>query len=639
VQTALTTYANVHRGTGNHSEATTILYERARDIIVEHFGLDGAKNAVIFTSSLGANILSAQFRPDQYRVLSSQDLHLPLGVRAFAFKRKTLLKRIPHWAGGGTVKLTSPDSVVWADTPDRFEAGTPGIVNIIAMVCALQLTRCFGKSAFQVPEHEEISVNEILYNDEFSRQSGVELLNGLKETIVGFGIPVPTTKGSRPYTNLDNAASTKTFFPVWNSVCQAWRQPESVRNQIVDETKRICAGFLGAPSEEYTVVFTSNTTEAINIVASKLRDISPEGIEPVVLNTLLEHNSNELPWRHVPESTLLRLSVDEEGFVDLQELTKLLESYNAQYEHGNQRIVVVAISGASNILGACNDLEEICRIAHQYGARVLVDAAQLAAHRRIEMVKWGIDYLALSGHKLYAPFGSGVLVTRKDIIGRNPVAWEEIITCGEENVVGIAAIGKAMVLLQRIGMALVEAEERRLTVRVIQGLSSMPDVEIWGIKDPESPRFRCRSGIIAFNMKLVPHNQAAQELADRGGIGVRNGCHCAHLLVRNLLGITPLRHKIAVLGLRLFPRLAVHGLPGTVRVSLGIGNDERDIDHFLRTMQEINDAPRSHRDRFWAATYNGIPFFHRTKSIEAQMQNLVEALVAEVYGPHHDGTN
>ena len=141
------------------------------------------------------------------------------------------------------------------------------------------------------------------------------------------------------------------------------------------------------------MIFTANTTEAINLVAESLSR-TDTGIEPVVVNTILEHNSNELPWRTLRGFSQIRLGVDADGFVNLNELDTLLCSYNQQGEHGEQRIKLVTVSGASNVLGVCNDLAEIGRIVHRYGARLLVDAAQLVAHRKVEVEACGIDYLA-----------------------------------------------------------------------------------------------------------------------------------------------------------------------------------------------------------------------------------------------------
>ncbi len=630
VHAALSTYSNVHRGTGQYSEATTALYERARAIVLDHFTLDSERHVVIFCSPHGAKKLEAQLGPGCYHALSSQNLGLPLGVRALAVERRALPKGVPPQTGGGTAQLVSPNSIIWDDVPDRFEAGTPAIVNIIATACALQLTRHLGHDVFRSQDSEATSVAEIFHRDEFSSLRGVELMGALKSSMIGCGTQVPTAHGSGPYTNLDNAASTSTFAPVWDTVCWAWRQPEQVRQETIREVRKLCAEFVDAPSDEYTTLFTSNTTEAINAVVSSLRGSVPEDIQPVVLNTWLEHHSNELPWRGIPDVPLLRLSVDDEGFIDLVELARLLREYNLQQDHGRQRIVLLAVSGASNVLGSYNDLAAISGIAHKYGARVLVDAAQLVAHRRIEVAQWGLDYLAFSGHKAYAPFGSGALIVRRDIVAFQPFAWEMLNASGEENLVGIVAMGKALSLLQRIGMDVIEAEERRLTLHALDGLSTIPDIEIWGVRASRSSRMQHRGGIIAFSLKCVPHNLVAQELAERGGIGVRSGCHCAHLLVKRLLRIHPLRAKAANLFLGLLPKFTRSVLPGLVRVSFGVFNDERDVEHLLRIVRDIADTPRSRSVRFLASTHNGVSQLPRS-SVGERMSGFIEALLSRVY--------
>jgi selenocysteine lyase/cysteine desulfurase len=244
------------------------------------------------------------------------------------------------------------------------------------------------------------------------------------------------------------------------------------------------------------VVFTSNTTEAINLVAESLSREAEPGVEAIVLNTFLEHNSNELPWRTVPGFSLIRLPVDAEGFVDLNELQMLLCAYNQQEQHGKERIKLVAVSGASNVLGSYNDLAEISRIVHRYGARLLVDAAQLVAHRKVAMEECGIDYLAFSAHKVYAPFGSGALVARKGLLKISPAELDLIRSSGEENVGGVAALGKALVLLQRIGLDVIQEEEQALTALALRGLAQIPGIRIHGVKDPGSPRFAQKGGVL-----------------------------------------------------------------------------------------------------------------------------------------------
>ena len=509
VHTALETYSNVHRGSGHNSLVSTHLYEQARDIVLESMQLDKNKYVVIFCTPRRAELLKAQLEPGSYQSVSSQEIGLSLGLRALAVKRQALPGGAPFQSGGGTARLVSPDWVIWAHTPDKFEAGTPAIINVIALARALRLIQRFGKDAFQTAPSTELAAADILYHDELEQYSGRELLNELRQTLIGREMRVPTLEGARPYINLDNGASTPTFGPIWKAVCQAWRASRQIQQEIIQEVRLICANVLGAPLPAYDVIFTSNTTEAINLVAESLRKESEPGIEPVVLNTLLEHNSNELPWRQVPGLSLIRLPVDEEGFVDLNELETLLCAYNQQGQFGKKRIKLMAVSGASNVLGVFNNLAEISRIVHRYGVRLLVDAAQLVAHRKVEVEKCGIDYLAFSAHKVYAPFGSGVLLVRKGLLNFSPVELELIRSSGEENVGGIAALGKALVLLQRTGMDLIEEEERGLTRRTLRGLAQIPGLSVHGVKGPDSPGFAQKLGVIAFELKGMTPNRVA----------------------------------------------------------------------------------------------------------------------------------
>ena len=182
----------------------------------------------------------------------------------------------------------------------------------------------------------------------------------------------------------------------------------------------------------------------------------------------MEHSSNDLPWRTVPGHTMLRIGMDQDGFLDLKELAQVLKAYNEEKKYGQKRIRILALTAASNLLGTCNDVEEICRLAHQYGARVSMDMAQWVAHRPVNMLESGIDFLVFSGHKMYAPFGTGVLVCPKNWMG------EEMLTAQffpENNAAGIAALGKAMQLFQRIGFDRIIEEEQALIIRMFPRLS------------------------------------------------------------------------------------------------------------------------------------------------------------------------
>jgi selenocysteine lyase/cysteine desulfurase len=341
--TALETYSNVHRGNGHYSMATTHLFEQARNIVLDFLNLDKNQYTVVFCSSRNAEILKKQITPDDFQRLSSRDFGLSLGVNAMAVKKNVLSRCVPFHAGGGTARLISKDWVIWAKSPDKFEAGTPAIINVIAFAKALRMMQSSGKDIFLNPDHEESTATEILYHDELEKLSGTDLLEELRKTLIGRGVQVPTGKGIQPFINLDNSASTPTFTPILNAFQKALNQPESIKKEIVQEVKSICSKFLNAPQTDYDVIFTSNTTEATNLAAENFSQEFGQETEPVILNTLLEHTSNELPWRMIPNASIVRLSISLEGFIDLKEMETLLREYNQEQKHGKKRIRLVAV--------------------------------------------------------------------------------------------------------------------------------------------------------------------------------------------------------------------------------------------------------------------------------------------------------
>jgi len=172
VYAALETYSNVHRGSGHFSMVTTHLFEQARDIVLEYLGLNKRKYKVIFCSALSASKLTAKLDTGSYRILSGNDFGLPLGVRAMAVKRNALPGSVPFQSGGGTARLMAINWVVWESAPDRFEAGTPAIINIIAFARALRQIKQSDKNVFMNPTIEKTTATEILYMDELDKYSG-----------------------------------------------------------------------------------------------------------------------------------------------------------------------------------------------------------------------------------------------------------------------------------------------------------------------------------------------------------------------------------------------------------------------------------------------------------------------------------
>jgi selenocysteine lyase/cysteine desulfurase len=411
---------------------------------------------------------------------------------------------------------------------------------------------------------------------------GKELLEKFRRTHISINNLDPVL-GRTGGINLDNSASTPTFWPIWEAFRNSYNLERGLKNDLIKEARHICADFLNASEETYELLFCSNTTEAINIAAENI-DLQMEVAVPVVLSSLLEHSSNDLPWRGIPGCELIRLSVDENGFVNLQELERVLKEYNELKMHGWKRILLLSISGASNVLGVCNDLGEISRIVHQYGAKLLVDAAQLVAHRKIDVTGSDIDYLAFSGHKVYAPFGSGMLLAKKELLHFSSSELDSIRSSGEENIGGIVSLGKALSLLRRIGMDVIEEEERKLTMRLIKEMAGIPGITIYGIQDPTSQEFRMKIGVVAFNLKNVISTKVGKELARLCGIGIRVGCHCSHITVKHILNVGPGLERFQGIMQTVIPRI---NFPGVARVSLGIENSKEDVDLFVTTLGKI----------------------------------------------------
>lgn len=615
---ALETYSNVHRGSGHNSMVTTHLYEQARDIVLEYLNLSKNKYTVIFCTPRRAAILKSQLTPGSYHIVSSQDIGLLIGIRAIAVKKNALPKGIAFQTGGGTAKLISKNWVIWDDAPEKFEAGTPPIINVIAFARALCLIRQNKGIDFSGLAFEKKSIKELLFEDELDKYSGKELLCRLRQTLIGRGVCVPTAHGLSSFINLDNAASTPTFEPIWNVFRNALRQASSMQHEIIEEVKAICADFLNVPLKGYDIIFTSNTTEAINLVSENMSFESDANIEPVIVNTIMEHSSNDLPWRMVPGCSLISLFVDDEGFIDLKELEAILSSYNVQHQYERKRIRLVAVNGASNVLGVCNNIEEITRIVHKYKARILVDAAQLIAHREIDIQNCGIDYLVFSSHKAYAPFGSGALIARKGLLHFDGLQMALIQSSGEENLAGIASLGKALVLLKRIGMDVIYQEEQSLTKLTLQGMSKIKKLQVYGIKDHGSTSFKNKIGVIVFSIGNIMPYKIARELAFRNGIGTRYGCHCSHIIVKHILHVGPFLERFQWLIQVFFPKLR---LPGVIRVSFGLENTTEDVERLINGLNTISQNMKPSSE---------VPFSNKVQTTnipEAKVKTLIKEFI------------
>ncbi|TCK61977.1 selenocysteine lyase/cysteine desulfurase [Seleniivibrio woodruffii] len=394
------------------------------------------------------------------------------------------------------------------------------------------------------------------------------------------------------FINFDNAATTPPFIAVMKAIddfsdCYPSVHRGSGRRAdhcsgLYEKTRADILDFFGTDSSTHTAIYTRNTTESIN----RLAELAPRKDKTVIV-TEMEHHSNDLPWRQRFAETLHVLT-DASGRLDLNHLEALLKNRAG-------RVAIVSVSGASNVTGFINPIRETAALAHRYGAMICVDAAQLAPHRRIDMKADGIDFLAFSGHKMYAPFGIGGLIGRKDffssaepcmcgggtvnLVTKDLVTWADPparFEAGTPNLMGAVALGAALRVLKESGMDRIEAWESALANHIIDRLSQIEGLKLFSRKDG--------TGVISFNMEGIFHKTLADRLSYEAGIEVRSGCFCAQPYVQKLLGIDP----AAISGFS-----AEEGRPGMVRISPGLYNTYDEADRLCEFLISIRGEVHS----------------------------------------------
>ncbi len=410
--------------------------------------------------------------------------------------------------------------------------------------------------------------------------------------LVGDGVSVPlVTGGSRQYLNLDYAASAPALVCVADAVNELLTWYSSVHRGAGFKSRAATAAYEGAREsvrrfvggrDDDAVIFTRNTTDSINLLATALPD------DVHVIGFAGEHHANLLPWQRRHGSTILAVPDSPDALLEALETALRATSRQA----------LVTVTGASNVTGEVMPLDEIASLTHRYGARLHVDAAQLAPHRPIDMAGGEIDYLSLSGHKLYAPFGAGALIGRGDWLGGRPflagggavklvtvgeTVWADLPDrqeAGSPNVVGAVALGVACDTLARHGMARLGAEERDLWAYARDVFAAIPGWEhyrLWGADHP-------RVGLFTFNLRPYPHDQLAAILSAEHGIGVRHGCFCAHPLMVQLLHVD----GGEVERLMTETRSGHHPhLPGAARISFGLTTTRTDVDAAAAALRAI----------------------------------------------------
>ena len=412
------------------------------------------------------------------------------------------------------------------------------------------------------------------------------------------GLQVPVADGWVDYANFDHAASTPALRTVaaavervvagYGSVHRGNGHPSRVTSQWYDAARAEVGVFVGARASDH-VVFTRNTTDSWNLLAHSL----PRNTTVVAFAS--EHHSTLLPWGAHRTVTLGVPATVADG---IRALDAALARVTSQH-------CLVVVAGASNVTGEVWPIAEIVAVARRHGARVALDAAQLAPHRRIDLAAWDVDYVAFSGHKVYAPYGTGVLAGRGDWLDTAApylpgggatvsVTESEVVWAtgparhegGTPNVVGAVAVAAACAALRehRCDIALYE---HALGARLRRGLAAIPGVRLHTLFGAEADHV----AVVAFTIDGLDAGLVSTALSVEYGIGVRDGRFCAHRLVEHLLGgqdgsRTPSEGS----GVPSEPSGMPSGRPrevAAIRASLGLATRPHHVERLIAAVSEL----------------------------------------------------
>ena len=318
--------------------------------------------------------------------------------------------------------------------------------------------------------------------------------------------------------------------------------------------------------QAYEIIFTSGTTEGINLVASSMASFLTKGDEILVLTT--EHHSNIVPWQFLCERTgavLRPIPIDKEGMIIMSEFEKILSN----------KTKIVSCQHVSNALGNIHPIEQIIEKAHSVGAAVLIDGAQAVPHFQIDVQTLNVDFYVASAHKMYGPTGIGFLYAKEEWLHKLPpyqgggemiksVCFQEStyaelpykFEAGTPNICGGIAFGYAIDYIQNIGMDFIAQHEHKLLEYATKQILSIGDITIYGASDISK-----KAGVISFNINGV-HPYDVGTILDKMGIAVRTGHHCAQ------------------------PIMEFYHIPGTVRVSFALYNTFEEVDILVEGLKK-----------------------------------------------------
>lgn len=399
------------------------------------------------------------------------------------------------------------------------------------------------------------------------------------------------------YINFNNAGTTPPFKSViekindfscvYSSVNRGSGYKSEICSDIYEDSRKKVLEFLGGDSDYHTVVFLKNATECINKLSYRLKYFLKDRI---VLTTYMEHHSNMLPWQDRYDTDFVK--VDRHGRLSLKDL-----DYKLRYYRG--RVGLLAVTGASNVTGYINPVHDIAELCHSYNAKILVDGAQLIPHSPFNLGDVQdprhIDFLVFSGHKMYAPFGTGALIAPKEVfkegyseyvgggtvefVSTDSVTWADIPQkeeAGTPNLMGVIALIESIRTLSSLSMDKIDQYERDLTAYTLEKMRHIPNLMVYDDYNIDK-----KVSIISFNIKGIYHETLARILAQEGGISTRSGCFCAQPYVQSLLKLSNEEAQKY--------RNNKNNLPGMVRISFGLYNDYNEIDLFIYLLKKISN--------------------------------------------------
>jgi cysteine desulfurase/selenocysteine lyase len=325
--------------------------------------------------------------------------------------------------------------------------------------------------------------------------------------------------------------------------------------------------FLNAAAVE-EIVFTKGTTEAINLVASTWAEGNLKAGDEILI-TVMEHHANIVPWQMIAERKGARVVCA--GLLPNGELD--LNDFKAKL---NSKTKLVAVTACSNVLGVNNDIHLLTTLAHAAGSKILIDGAQLVSQKSVDVQEVGCDFFTFSAHKIFGPFGFGVLYGKQAILKELPpyqgggsmiakvslsgTTFNEIpfrFEAGTPHIEGAIGLSAALDYVQEIGFADIHAYEMELLTKATAELKKISSLVIYGDVQDKAP-------VISFNLKGAHHSDVAQIL-DQEGVAVRSGHHCAQ------------------------PLMEVLGVSGTVRASFSIYNNEEDIQRLIKALNKAQE--------------------------------------------------